>query len=89
MDGICMTCGAYIVRGESGGRECVEPRLCYNDGGTNTLWRPISAETCSNAVKPVETDPNGIGQHDPGAKLDSGKIMMELLLTIIYQMKIK
>jgi hypothetical protein len=27
-----------------------------------------------------ETDPNGIGQHEPGAKLDEGKLMAALLL---------
>lgn len=28
----------------------------------------------------VEEDPNGIGQHEPGAKLDAGKPMADLLL---------
>jgi len=28
----------------------------------------------------IEKDPNGIGQHEPGAKLDEGKLMASLLL---------
>lgn len=32
----------------------------------------------------MEKDPNGIGQHEPGAKLDSGKIKAGLLADFAY-----
>lgn len=35
-------------------------------------------ELCRQCGKP-ETDPLGVGQHDPGAKLDSGKIRYSLI----------
>lgn len=34
----------------------------------------------SSILEKIESDPNGISAHSPGAKLDSGKIMMSLLL---------
>lgn len=35
-----------------------------------------------NHIKPFEKDPLGIGQHDPGAKLDDGKIQADELLAM-------
>jgi len=48
-------------------------------------WEPI--DHVGEADCQCEKDPHGIGQHDPGAKLDSGKILAGVLSDFSYALQ--
>lgn len=51
----------------------MEPCLhCSHNGGVSDMWKELSI---------TESDPNGILQHEPGAKLDAGKNRLGLVFS--------
>lgn len=51
----------------------MEPCLhCSHNGGVSDMWKELSI---------TESDPNGIQQHEPGAKLDAGKNRLGLVFS--------
>jgi len=54
--------------------------LCFSYAKTNKNQCCIYFESFKKGLTMKETDPLGIPQHEPGAKLDDGKIMADLLL---------
>lgn len=53
---------------------------CDNCGRTNLMTNRLGNEMTTD-VKQAEADPSGLGQHQPGAKLDAGKTRVHLMLS--------
>ena len=58
---------------------CLNANLPENFDPCNTCWRNGGREEGWEA--PTESDPNGIQQHEPGAKLDAGKNRLGLVFS--------
>lgn len=75
----CGTCQHSTLGGISNSMWCEDCGPSYN------LWQPLNAmpmpsAPTASATTPVETDPLGRDQHQPGAKLDAGKVRLGLVL---------
>lgn len=70
--------GKVEIRCRNGNEDCSHSKDFYwhHDASPSDIiaWRPVTEE-----ANPAETDPYGKSPHDPGAKLDQGKVKAGVL----------